>query len=183
MPKVLIGGLLIRGVPRSFFQNFLPFRPTRENHEIDRTNSTFLTECPITKYNNGDFHHHDVMLGYTRDEVLLFLGRKYRALFSNNNSLHRTYFTFLAPIGVANMIDWALKYVKHASELKVISKEPIDLFARTISDLYKTSYRKLEKVRMIFFLPSSFCIRSLVTMSFTFTQSSWWIYFSPAPLT
>ncbi|KAF3430578.1 hypothetical protein E2986_07677 [Frieseomelitta varia] len=111
--------------------NFLPFRPTRENPEIDYTNSTFLTECPITKYNNGDFHHHDVMLGYTRDEVLLFLG---------------------PPIGVANMIDWALKYVKHASKLKEITKEPIDLFARTISDLYKTSYRKLETLMVdIFF--------------------------------
>ncbi|CAD1468375.1 unnamed protein product [Heterotrigona itama] len=111
--------------------NFLPFRPTRENPEIDLTNSTFLTECPITKYNNGDFHHHDVMLGYTRDEVLLFLG---------------------PPIGVANMIDWALKYVEHASKYKEISEEPINLFARTISDLYKMSYRKLEKLMVdIFF--------------------------------
>ena len=28
------------------------------------------------------------MLGYTRDEVLLFLGRKHRVLFSNNNPLY-----------------------------------------------------------------------------------------------
>ncbi|XP_060832112.1 juvenile hormone esterase-like isoform X2 [Bombus pascuorum] len=55
--------------------NILPFRPTIENPEIDPTNSTFLTECPITKYHNGDFYHHDIMLGYTRNEILLFLGR------------------------------------------------------------------------------------------------------------
>lgn len=48
-----------------------------ENPDIDPTNSSFLTECPIAKYHNGDFYHHDMMLGYTRNEILLFLGRKY----------------------------------------------------------------------------------------------------------
>ncbi|XP_033183614.1 juvenile hormone esterase-like [Bombus vancouverensis nearcticus] len=108
--------------------NILPFRPTIENPDIDPTNSSFLTECPIAKYHNGDFYHHDMMLGYTRNEILLFLG---------------------PPIGVANMIDWARKYLQSINTYnEKYTKEPIALFAQIICNFFNTSYNKLEKIAM-----------------------------------
>ncbi|XP_054012725.1 juvenile hormone esterase-like [Hylaeus anthracinus] len=54
--------------------DFLPFRPTAENSVITPYNSAFLTECPLSKYYSGKFYQHSMMLGFTRDEVLLFTG-------------------------------------------------------------------------------------------------------------
>ncbi|OAD59462.1 Esterase B1, partial [Eufriesea mexicana] len=114
--------------------NFLPFRPTIENPHTDLSNSTFLTECPITKYHNGDFYHHDTMLGYTRDELVMFLGPSIR---------------------VANMIDWAKRYLQNIDKhnLGIISK-PTNLMAEFVTNLVKSSLKSLMKVGMDIFFSS-----------------------------
>ncbi|XP_026300495.1 esterase B1 [Apis mellifera] len=113
--------------------NLLPFRPTIEDPDIDPSNSSVITECPITKYHNGDLYRHDVMLGYTHDEVFFFFG---------------------PPIGVANTINWAKKYLQNAARMsKDIDEEPRQaLLARVVNDLVKASFKQVKKIGMdVFF--------------------------------
>ncbi|CAL7935530.1 unnamed protein product [Xylocopa violacea] len=108
--------------------NILPFRPTVEKPDIDPSNQTFLTECPITKYHNGDFHRHAMMMGYTHDEMILFLG---------------------PPIGVANAIAWAKRYLENVKKHhESVTTKPADIIAQLINTLVKNSFQDLLKIAM-----------------------------------
>ncbi|XP_029035228.2 juvenile hormone esterase-like [Osmia bicornis bicornis] len=106
--------------------DFLPFRPTIEDPRIDPTNSSFLTECPITQYSNGNFYRHAMMMGYTRDEVILFLG---------------------PPIGIANIIDWAKRYINQMTERRGhMNAEPMDQTALLVQRIYNATYDEAMKI-------------------------------------
>ncbi|CAK9802979.1 Venom carboxylesterase-6 [Anthophora plagiata] len=112
--------------------DFLPFRPTIENPSVDHTNSTFLTECPITKYHNGDFYHHPMMLGFTHNETILFLS---------------------SSMEMRNTIAWVKNYLKNI--ITRYHNIPADLtnhVTRQISSINCGNFETLTKLAMkIFF--------------------------------
>nr|XP_012150909.1 PREDICTED: venom carboxylesterase-6-like [Megachile rotundata] len=107
--------------------DFLPFRPTVEDPKINK--NAFLTECPITQYSNGNFYKHSMMMGYTRDEVVLFLGPT------------------ITPIGIGNMIDWAKKYVSSMTEHhERMTADPLNRLALLVEKIYNSTYAEGVKI-------------------------------------
>ncbi|KAJ8666885.1 hypothetical protein QAD02_008547 [Eretmocerus hayati] len=49
-----------------------PFRPTLENKQVARGDSKFLTKCSYDRYQSGNFTKVPYLMGFTKDETLLF---------------------------------------------------------------------------------------------------------------
>ncbi|CAK9797871.1 Venom carboxylesterase-6 [Anthophora quadrimaculata] len=57
-----------------------PFRPTIENTALDYNNTAYVKQCPMAKYKSGNFSKVPTLMGYMRDEMLLFASTKYSRL-------------------------------------------------------------------------------------------------------
>lgn len=94
------------------------------------------------------------MLGYTHDEVFFFFGRKYLICTNNYNYFNKDekwFIKFPAPIGIANTINWAKKYLQNAAkENKDIGEEPKALLARVVNDLVKAGFKQAKKVNNLY---------------------------------
>lgn len=71
-----------------------------------------------------------------------------------------------APIGVANTINWAKKYLQNAARMsKDIDEEPRQaLLARVVNDLVKASFKQVKKVRNNLYIPSCRVVELIIIL-------------------
>ncbi|XP_076170825.1 uncharacterized protein LOC143148407 [Ptiloglossa arizonensis] len=118
--------------------DILPFRPTIENPNIVPHKSVFLTECPITKYQSGKFNQQPMMLGYTNDEMLMFLGPAFRPINITEQIKKFLNDTIKQNRGTLDKaMDQLMKLIDRVSEMSIeeIVKITTDLFFRGPIDL------------------------------------------------
>ncbi|XP_031828014.2 carboxylic ester hydrolase-like [Nomia melanderi] len=139
--------------------NVLPFRPTVEDPDAATDGSAFLTECPISKYNSGDFTRHPMMLGHTRDEALFFLndfaGDPSKRVQSLSKWIRQvTYIRGFADSSIAHLLSLNLETVSPSQTKRILAvltdtffTAPIDLTQKLLSkwnDEYPIYYYRLS---------------------------------------
>ncbi|CAK9797870.1 Venom carboxylesterase-6 [Anthophora quadrimaculata] len=104
----------------------LPFRPTIENTAVDYNNTAYVTQCSIQKYNSGNFTKVPTILGYTHDEVLLFLSPLYTLTNNVTTESLLNYLNQIDPFTTA-LLTTALNYTLNTT-IETVVKVASDIF-------------------------------------------------------